>query len=114
VSALHLKPDELRVVIGQTGFRVHALAVNVGLGVRTLERHFGRQFHTNPKTWIMRERMSFAPPLLAEGLSNKQVAATLSYTCTTNFCRDFKRHFGCAPQQFARTSGLPPVPVAFR
>ena len=113
VSALHLKPDELRVVISQTGFRVQALAVNVGLDVRTLERHFGRQFHTTPKTWIMRERMSCAPPLLAEGLSNKQVAASLSYTCETNFCRDFKRHFGCAPQEFARTCGLAPVRVAF-
>ena len=104
MSALRLKPDELRVVIGQTGFCVQALAVNVGLNVRTLERRFGQQFHTTPKTWIMRERMSFAPPLLAEGLSNKQVAASLSYTCESNFCRDFKRHFGCAPQEFARTS----------
>lgn len=87
---------------------MQALAVNVGLEVRTLERRFGQQFHTTPKTWIMRERMSFAPPLLAGGLSNKQVAASLSYTCESNFCRDFKRHFGCAPQKFARTSR--PVP----
>lgn len=87
---------------------MQALAVNVGLDVRTLERRFGQQFHTTPKTWIMRERMSFAPPLLAEGLSNKQVAASLSYTCESNFCRDFKRHFGCAPQEFARTCALVP------
>jgi AraC-like DNA-binding protein len=103
MRAPRLRPDELRVVIGQTGFCVQALAVNVGLDVRTLERRFGQQFHTTPKTWIMRERMSFAPPLLADGLSNKQVAASLSYTCESNFCRDFKRHFGCAPQEFART-----------
>lgn len=87
---------------------MQALAVNVGLDVRTLERRFGQQFHTTPKTWIMRERMSFAPPLLADGLSNKQVAASLSYTCESNFCRDFKRHFGRAPQEFARTSRMVP------
>jgi AraC family transcriptional regulator, exoenzyme S synthesis regulatory protein ExsA len=79
---------------------VKALAMHLGLEVRTLERHFHQQFHTTPKAWIKRERMSLAPPLLAEGLSNKQIAATLSYTCESNFCRDFKRHFGRAPQEF--------------
>ena len=78
------------------------LAVRVGLDVRTLERRFREQFHTTPKVWIMRERMSFAPSLLAEGLSNKQIAASLDYTCESNFCRDFKRCFGCTPRDFAR------------
>ena len=104
VSAHLPKAVELRVVIRQNGFRVKALAVHVGLDVRTLERRFQEQFRTTPKAWIMRERMSFAPPLLAEGLSNKQVAASLSYTCESNFCRDFKRCFGCAPQEFVRAS----------
>jgi len=79
--------------------------VRLGLDVRTLERRFGEQFRTTPKAWIIRERMSFAPPLLAEGLSNKQVAASLNYTCESNFCRDFKRHFGRAPQRFTRIQG---------
>ena len=92
-------------MIRQKGFRVKVLALHVGLDVRTLERRFGEQLRTTPKAWITRERMSFAPPLLAEGLSNKEVAASLSYSCESNFCRDFKRHFGCAPQKFARSSG---------
>ena len=100
-----LKADELRVIIRQNGFRVKVLAVHVGLDVRTLERRFSEQFRTTPKAWIMRERMNLAPPLLAEGLPNKQVAASLSYTCESNFCRDFKRHFGRAPQKFTRTKG---------
>jgi AraC-like DNA-binding protein len=104
---------ELRVVIRQKGFSVKVLAVHVGLDVRTLERRFGEQFRTTPKAWIMRERMSFAPPLLANGLSNKQVAASLNYTCESNFCRDFKRCFGCAPQAFARIKGFGPACVAF-
>jgi AraC-like DNA-binding protein len=105
--------DELRVVIRQKGFRVKVLALNVGLDVRTLERRFNEQFRTNPKSWIVRERMSCAPPLLAEGLSNKEVAASLSYTCESNFCRDFKRCFGSAPQEFARVHPLVPCDVAF-
>jgi AraC-like DNA-binding protein len=113
VSQPLFRKDELRVAIRQKGFRVKALAVHVGLEVRTLERRFGEQFRMTPKAWIMRERMSSAPPLLADGLSNKQVAASLSYTCESNFCRDFKRYFGCAPQEFARIKWFGPAHVAF-
>lgn len=102
MSAYFLSANELRVIIRHKGFRVKALAVHVGMDVRTLERRFTEQFHTTPKAWIMRERMSFAPALLAEGLSNKQVAASLGYTCESNFCRDFKRYYGRAPQEFVR------------
>jgi AraC-like DNA-binding protein len=107
------RAEELRIVIRQKGFRVKALAVHVGLDMRTLERHFGEQFRTTPKAWIMRERMRFAPPLLAEGLSNKEVAAFLSYTCASNFCRDFKRYFGCAPQEFTCINRSGSAYVAF-
>jgi len=96
------KADELRIIVRQKGFRVKELAMHIGLDVRTLERHFSKQYHTPPKAWIMNERMGCAPPLLAKGLSNKQVAASLRYTYESNFCRDFKRCFGCAPQEFAR------------
>jgi AraC-like DNA-binding protein len=113
VRSHFLRTDELRVVIRQKGFRVKALAVHIGLDVRTLERRFSEQFRTTPKRWILRERMSFAPPLLAEGLSNKQVAASLSYTCESNFCRDFKRYFGRTPQEFARGYKSSPISVAF-
>ena len=41
---------------------MEALAVHVGLDVRTLERRFRERFRTTPKAWIMRERMSFALP----------------------------------------------------
>jgi transcriptional regulator GlxA family with amidase domain len=98
--------DELRFIISQKGFRVRTLAVHVGMDVRTLERRFEEHLRTTPKAWIMRERMRFAAPLLAKGLSNKEVAAILSYTCESNFCRDFKRCFGHAPQEFARSSNL--------
>lgn len=107
------KPDELRVVIRLKGFRVKTLAVHTGLDVRTLERRFSEQFRTTPKAWIMHERMNSAPPLLAEGLSNKQVAASLNYTRESNFCRDFKRYFGRPPQQFARANKPIPPAVAF-
>jgi len=33
----------------QKGFRAEVLALHVGLHMRTLERHFRRQFHTTPK-----------------------------------------------------------------
>jgi AraC-like DNA-binding protein len=106
--------EELRAVIQQKGFSVKILAVHVRVGVRTLERRFAEQFRTTPKVWIMRERMNFAPPLLAGGLSNKEIAASLNYTCESNFCRDFKRHFGCAPQRFAQLKRRGLVPLLSR
>ncbi|HXI71880.1 MAG TPA: helix-turn-helix transcriptional regulator [Verrucomicrobiae bacterium] len=111
MSAQRLKTDELRVIIRKNGFNVKVLAVHIGLDVRTLERRFSEQFRTTPKTWIMQERMSLAPPLLAEGLSNKEVAVSLSYTCESNFCRDFKQYFGSAPQEFARINRFVPARV---
>jgi AraC-like DNA-binding protein len=102
VSARSLQTEELGVIIRQKGFTVKVLAVHVGLGVRTLERRFREQFRMTPKAWIIHERMGFAPSLLARGLSNKQVASSLKYTSESNFCRDFKRHFGRPPQEFAR------------
>ena len=102
VAAFLPRPDELRTVIRRKGFSVKSLATSVGLDVRTLERHFRVRLHTTPKAWITSERMNRAQALLDEGLGNKQVAAMLGYTCASNFCRDFKRHFGCAPQQLTR------------
>ena len=92
--------DELRIFVQQTGFRVSGLALHAGLGVRTLERCFTEQLRTTPKAWLTDERMRSAPPLLVQGLSNKEVAAALHYTCESNFCRDFKRYYGCSPQKF--------------
>ena len=69
------------------------LALHVGLHVRTLERHFGRLFHTTPKAWITWERMRLAPPLLANGLSNKEVAAALNYTCRVKLLPRLQKMF---------------------
>src|SRR5258705_5915584 len=113
VGAYSLKPEQLRIVVKQRGFSVKRLAVEVGLDVRTLERRFREQFRTTPKAWIMEERMNLAPPLLAEGLSNQQVAASLSYSCEANSCLDFKRRFGYAPQKFAHARRFGPDRAAF-
>ena len=101
--------DELRAALREQRCSVKVLAGHMGMGVRTLERQFHDQFRTTPKHWIMLERLRFAPSLLAEGLLNKQVAAALGYSCESNFCRDFKRYFGCAPQKFAHDPTGPPA-----
>jgi len=108
VDARLLKTDELRLIIRQRGFSVKVLAAHVALDVRTLERRFSEQFRMTPKAWIMRERMSLAPPLLVAGLANKEVAASLKYSCESNFCRDFKRCYGSTPHKFAVRAHLFP------
>lgn len=93
--------DELLTVARRKGFRVNVLAAHVGMNVRTFERRFREKLRVTPKAWMMRERINLAAPLLAAGFSNKEVAAFLSYSCESNFCRDFKRNYGCAPQAYA-------------
>jgi AraC-like DNA-binding protein len=103
MSAHSLRTDELRTIIRLKGFRVKALAVHLGLDVRTLHRRFREQLQISPKAWLQVERMNSAPPLLADGLSNKEVAASLDYCHESNFCRHFKQRYGCAPQTFSRS-----------
>jgi AraC-like DNA-binding protein len=92
--------DDLRLIVKENGYCVAKLALSIGLHVRTLERRFSDELHATPKVWIWQERIKLAVPLLTEGFSNKEVAASLGYSCVSNFCRDFKRHFGRAPQAF--------------
>lgn len=92
--------EELRLIVKQNGYCVGKLAVFVGLHVRTFERRFFEQFGSTPKAWILHERMELAAPLLIQGFSSKQVAVSLEYSCVSNFCRDFKRHFGLPPKEF--------------
>jgi len=92
--------EELRLIVKQNGYCVSKLAVFIGLHVRTFERRFFEQFRSTPKAWILRERMELAAPLLIQGFSSKQVATSLEYSCVSNFCRDFKRHFGRPPKEF--------------
>src|SRR5690242_13032455 len=107
MSALFLEVNELREIIKKNGFKVTPLAARAGLGKRTLERRFSEQFGDAPKKWIIRERMNLARSLLEKGLSNKEIAAALSYTFESNFCRDFKRFHGHPPQKLIKTAGLP-------
>ena len=102
MSAHLLRTDQLRIIVRTRGFRVSELAAQMGLEVRTLERRFEEQLRMTPKAWINEERMTSAVRLLADGLSNKEVAERLSYQHESSFCREFKRCFGCAPQSFAR------------
>lgn len=106
--------DEVRLIVRQKGFRVKLLASHFGMDVRTLERRFRAQLGHTPKAWLMRERMMLAPSLLSAGLSNKEVAASLRYSCESNFCRDFKRYYGHAPQRFVQITIHHKPNVAFR
>lgn len=78
------------------------LARENGLHVRTLERRFGQQLKIPPKRWLIQRRLARGYALLLRGLSNKEIAGKLGCSQVSNFCRDFKRNFGCSPQDLAR------------
>jgi AraC-like DNA-binding protein len=108
-----LKEDDVRQIIQTDGINVNTMALRFGLHVRTFERRFAKQFQISPKAWIISERMRRVPLLLMEGLSNKEIAACLGYTRECNFCRDFKKQFGCAPQKFEKARRAHSARVAF-
>jgi AraC family carnitine catabolism transcriptional activator len=102
MSARTLSFPDLLQAVSESGFRVKKLASWAGVDVRTLERQFDEQLRMTPKAWIIGKRMAAAHGLLARRFSNKEVAVRLGYGHALSFCRDFKRRFGCPPQEFAR------------
>jgi AraC-like DNA-binding protein len=76
------------------------MASRLGLDTCTFQHLCDEQLLTSPKSWAIHERMMGALPLLVEGCSNKEIAAQLHFEHESNFCRSFKHHFGCSPQEF--------------
>jgi AraC-like DNA-binding protein len=81
----------------QAKWSASTLAINCGVSVRTLERHFLKQKGQNPKIWLIEQRKGQAIELLREGLSVKEVASVLHYKHPSHLTNDFKKQFGHCP-----------------
>jgi transcriptional regulator GlxA family with amidase domain len=68
---------------------------------RHLERYFLKRFEVSPKQWMQSLRMEIARTLLRRGYSTKAAAEELCYEGASQFCREFKKHFGRSPQDLA-------------
>lgn len=99
------------IVIRSARYKCENIAAAYFVSDRHLERFFLSRFGESPKRWVQSIRMQLAGDLVRCGYSTKAVAAELCYQGPSQFCREFKRHFGRSPQHFASspTSRLSPT-----
>lgn len=87
-----------------SGFRAGALAQLCGVSLRTLQRHFQKQYQLTVSSWMRGVRLQEAYSRLKAGQTIKQAAFDLGYKQLSHFSRDFKMHFGVSPRFLARLS----------
>ena len=82
-------------------FQPETMAVMCAVSLRHLERFFARKFNTTPAKWARAIRCQLARQLIAQGWSNKAVAAELNYWDGSHLCREFRSFYGMPPQTFS-------------
>lgn len=79
------------------GFDAHALSLKLGVSSRQLSRQFKQAFGCTPQRWLKEQRILAAQRLLASAASVKEVAYLLGFSQVSQFCRDYRVHFGYPP-----------------
>jgi AraC-like DNA-binding protein len=82
-------------------YNANQLARLCGVSTRHLQRHFRRNFHCSPQSWLNERRLLVAQDLLLSGESVKKVALDLGFKQPSHFCRQFKSRNKMTPSQFA-------------
>lgn len=76
-----------------------AIAAEVGVSTRQLERLFMRYLQSTPKDYLKEMRLLRAQNLLVQtDLSITEVAIACGFQSTSHFCRVFRGQFGTSPQ----------------
>ncbi|HEV8543294.1 MAG TPA: helix-turn-helix transcriptional regulator [Verrucomicrobiae bacterium] len=86
----------------QARFRATDLAQLCGISLRTLQRHFKREYRTTVSDWLSAFRLEQARLELLHGEGVKQVAYGLGYKQLSHFSRAFKERYGIPPSLFSR------------
>jgi AraC-like DNA-binding protein len=84
--------------------QAEALAREVGLSVRTMQRLFREYVGVSPKWVIRRYRLQEAAWRLAQGTNEPlaELAASLGYFDQAHLARDFTQLFGCPPSEYQK------------
>lgn len=90
--------DWQRVAI-RAQFEPSQMAALCQVSLRHLERLFAKEFHQTPKSWLRELRCTLAVELIAQGQSNKEVAAELHFGSPSHFCHDFKKANAESPRK---------------
>ena len=81
----------------KAGYRPSDLASLCQISLRTLERHFQKNYGVTVSKWMRELRLGKAYESLKEGKSVKEVAFDHGYKQVSHFSREFKNHFGISP-----------------
>jgi AraC-like DNA-binding protein len=84
--------------------QAEALAREVGMSVRTMQRLFREYVGVSPKWVIRRYRLQEAAWRLAQGGNEplSELAAALGYFDQAHLARDFTQLFGCPPSEYQK------------
>ena len=78
-------------------YRPSDLAALCQISLRTLERHFQKNYGVTVSLWLRELRLGKAYQGLLSGKSVKEVAYEQGYKQVSHFSREFKNHFGVSP-----------------
>ena len=81
----------------QAGYRPSDLAALCQISLRTLERHFQKNYGVTVSQWMRELRLGKAYQTLIQGKSVKEAAFDHGYKQVSHFSREFKNHFGVSP-----------------
>ena len=81
----------------KAGYRPSDLAALCQISLRTLERHFQKNYGVTVSKWMRDLRLSKSYETLKQGKSVKEAAYDHGYKQVSHFSREFKNHFGISP-----------------
>jgi AraC-like DNA-binding protein len=81
----------------KAGYRPSELAGLCQISLRTLERHFQKNYGVTVSQWLRELRLGKAYQNLLLGKAVKEVAFDQGYKQVSHFSREFKNHFGVNP-----------------
>ena len=90
----------------KAGYRPGDLAKLCQISLRTLERHFQKNYGVTVSQWMRELRLGKAYETLGQGKSVKETAYDHGYKQVSHFSREFKNHFGVSPS-FLLTRNTP-------
>ena len=93
-----------RIVVDPAITRVDAVAADVGISVRHLERRFRDAVGVNPKWVIRRARLHEAAERVRDGAPVEwaALAAELGFSDQAHLTREFRAAYGTTPDAYAR------------
>jgi transcriptional regulator GlxA family with amidase domain len=107
-----LRVEDWETLARAACFQPTAMSALCAVSLRQMQRFFARHFNATPSSWSRQLRCRLARELVAEGWSNKAVAATLGFGNESHLCHEFKKFYGAPPQTFAPTFVSPATPSA--